>query len=511
MKPGIADPEPEAPGFGRASGDSTAPRLRKHVSTGRGRSAVLGVGWSALNSGSAMLIAVIVFIINSRLLGPDEFGIVALAISIVTFFGCATAGGFGEAIIQRAEISDEHLDAVFWLCIGSGIALYIPILLVARPVAEWSGEPVLALLLPFFGVKLLLDLAAVVPQALVVRAMQFKHVAARTAVGNTLGGLICIVMALQGYGLWALAMAPMITSVVSLIILVWAARWRPGLRPRFLALRDLMRYGLFACGNNALHFLNLDRLLLGFMAGPAVLGLYFLGKRLHDLLNGITAGAIQPVTGVFFAAIQRMPDRHVAAFGNAVRATTLVTFPIFGGLFVLADSAVPVIFGAHWLPAMPAIKAFALVGLIGALAVPTASLASGLGRVDIWFKLDLLRQALVAVLIVVFIGSGIEAVMIGLVVLHAAALPFFYLIARRLIGISLRSYLEAVLMPLMAMLVMCVIVLAVPMLLPPLAPWLVLALQVTLGAVVYAAVALSLSGRQIAELRLTFAQGTGGE
>jgi O-antigen/teichoic acid export membrane protein len=511
MKPDVAEPQPNGVDAGVGTGPNTGPRLRNHVTTGRGRIALLGVGWSALNSGSAMLIAIIVFIVNSRLLGPDEFGIVALAISIVTFFGCATAGGFGEAIVQRAEITDDHLDAVFWLCIGSGVALYIPILLVARPLADWSGEPVLALLLPFFGVKLLIDLAAVVPQALVVRAMQFKHVAARTAIGNSVGGVICVAMALQGYGLWALAMAPMITSVVSLVILVWAARWRPGFRPRFGPLRDLMRFGLFACGNNALYFLNLDRLLLGFMAGPAVLGLYFLGKRLHDLLNGVTAGAIQPVTGVFFAAIQRLPDRHVAAFSNAVRATMLATSPIFGGLYVLADSAVPVIFGAHWLPAMAAIKAFALIGLIGGLAVPTASLTSGLGRVDIWFKFELSRQILAALLIVAFVGYGIDVVMASLVVLNAAAVPFFFLIARKLINISLKLYLEAVLMPLMATAVMCITIVALPEMLPPMQPWLVLVAQIAVGAVVYTAVVLSLSGRQIAELRQTFARGATGE
>lgn len=185
--------------------------------------------------------------------------------------------------------------------------LYVPILLFAGTLAEMVGEPVLALLLPFFGVKLLLDLAAVVPQALVVRAMQFKHVAARTAIGNSIGGLICVAMALNGYGLWALAMAPMITSIVSLVILVRAARWLPGFDLRRDAVRDLFRFGMFASGTNAMHFLNIDRLVLGFIAGPTMLGLYFLGKRLFDLLSGLTAGAIYPVTTVFFASVRKSP------------------------------------------------------------------------------------------------------------------------------------------------------------------------------------------------------------
>ena len=130
---------------------------------------------------------------------------------------------------------------------------------------------------------------------------------------------------------------------------------------------------------------------------------------------------------------------------------------------------------------------------------------------DIWFKFELSRQILAALLIVAFVGYGIDVVMASLVVLNAAAVPFFFLIARKLINISLKVYLEAVLMPLMATAVMCITIVALPEMLPPMQPWLVLAAQIAVGAVVYAAVVLSLSGRQIAELRQTFARGATGE
>lgn len=491
------------------TGPSTAAaagRLRPHVSVARGRSAVLGIGWSALNTGSAVLISIVVFVITSRLLGPDEFGIVALAISIITFVGCATPGGFGEAIIQRAEIGDAHLDTVFWLCLGSGLVLYVPILLFAGTLAEMVGEPVLALLLPFFGVKLLLDLAAVVPQALVVRAMQFKHVAARTAIGNSIGGLICVAMALNGYGLWALAMAPMITSIVSLVILVRAARWLPGFDLRRDAVRDLFRFGMFASGTNAMHFLNIDRLVLGFIAGPTMLGLYFLGKRLFDLLSGLTAGAIYPVTTVFFASVQKESGQHVGAYQNALRATAILVFPIFTGLFLVADSAVPLVLGDHWEPALPAVKAFAVIGLFSAIWMPSASLANGLGRADLTFAADATRNLLAAGAILAFVRGGLAPVMAALVAAHAIMLPFAFVIARKLTAIPLHRYLATLAPPVLATLAMAAVLASVPRMLPGATPWNVLSMQVGLSAVVYVLCTLALSGRQISELRRAFAK-----
>ena len=79
------------------------------------RRAVINVGWSTINTGSAVLIAAMVFVITSRLLGPEAFGSVAPAISVIALISCATPAAFGEAIIQRLHIGDEHLDTVFLL------------------------------------------------------------------------------------------------------------------------------------------------------------------------------------------------------------------------------------------------------------------------------------------------------------------------------------------------------------------------------------------------------------
>lgn len=473
---------------------------------GRARKVVENVGWSTLNTGSAIVIAALVFVITSRLLGPEEFGSVALAISIVTLIGCATPGAFGEAIIQRVHIGDEHLDTVFWMCVTAGLIVYVPIFLLAGTIAEMSGQPVLAALLPFIGLKLLIDMVAVVPQAIVVRAMQFKYIAARTAIGNSLGGLVCVVMALNGYGLWALATAPVITSLVSLIILLKAARWRPGKNVRMTALRDLLRFGLFQSGTNILHFMRMDLLVLGFLTGPVTLGLYFLGRRLLDLLTGLTAGALQPVSTVFFASIQKERANHVTAFRHVLHSTSLATFPVFAGLYFLADSAVPIIFGTHWQAAMPAIEAFAIIGFLSSLHIPSLSLAMGLGRADLWLFFDLTRQLLAVAVIALFIRDGLGVVMIFLVIVNAAVLPWCFIIARKLIGISLRQYLDVLVVPLLATIAMSCAILIVPSLWPKIGSGPLLAVQIAVAAGVYILVVLSMSAQQIAELRRAFSR-----
>jgi len=483
----------------------TSHRTSAHVAGGARRT-VINVGWSTINTGSAVLIAAMVFVITSRLMGPEAFGSVALAIAVIALVSCATPAAFGEAIIQRLHIGNEHLDTVFWLCIIAGLCLYVPLFLAAAPIARISGQPLLATLLPFIGLKLLMDMVAVVPQAIVVRAMQFKYIAARTALGNSIGGIVCVVMALNGYGVWALATAPVITSLVSMIVLLKAARWRPGRNLRWSAFRDLRRFGLFQSGTNTLHFLRMDLLVLGFMTGPATLGLYFLGRRLLELLTGITAGALQPVSTVLFASIQQEGDRQVIAFRHVLHATTLATFHLFAGLYLLAESSLPMVFGNQWQAALPAIKAFAVIGGLSGLHMPTLSLAMGLGRADMWLYFDLIRQLLIVAVIASCIHYGLETVMIGLVMVNTAVLPWCFIIAHKLIGVSLRHYLDALRAPLAATVAMSLAILAVPSLWPMLGGWALLGTQMAVAVIVYVFVVFSMSGQQIAELRRVFIQ-----
>ena len=481
--------------------------VRALASKARGQKAIFGFGWSALNSGAAVLIAAMVFVITSRLLGPEEFGTVALAISVITFIGCAAPSAFGEALIQRAQIREEHLDTVFWLCIASGVVLYTMIVVLSGKVADFSSQPILAALLPFIGLKLVFDLAAVVPQALVIREMQFKYIAARTAIGNSIGGLVCVAMALNGYGLWALAMAPVVTSLVSLVILIWAANWRPKFQLRRHALRDLWRFGIFSSGNHSLHVINLDQLILGLVAGPAMLGLYFLGKRLNDLLSSLSAKTLYPVCTVFFASIQTTPDQHVPAFQNAMRVSTLLAFSLFGGLFLLAESAVPLALGSHWQAAIPAVQAFAVIGFLGGLRVAVSSLANGLGRADMWFAFELLRYALVVIAIITLVGQGLEAVMLGLVAANIAVIPGCFIIARKLTGVSVAQYLDVLVVPLIATAAMAGVILLLPTLLSELGPVTLLVFQIFAGAAAYLLTAFSLSGHEINKLKQIFKEG----
>ncbi len=483
----------DRPGLPEQVQDRPAAAARGHLRQGRRRAAARGVLWSLVNMLTATVTTAVVFLVTSRFLAPDDFGMVAMAVALVSLAGVLAPIAFGEALIQRAEVTDDHLDSVFWITFGIGALVYACIALAAPAIAVATATPVLTQLLPFIGLRLGFEVLATVPNALIVRAMKFRLVALRTAIANLAGAAICLAMVWQGYGLWALAASQVVIPLAALIVLIPAAGWRPGLRVGRRAIADLWRYGVFASGNRLLQMMRLDQLLIGLLAGPAVLGAYFFAFRLFQILTDLTAGVMSPVSHVLMASLHDDPAKRREAFLVASFAGAAMAFPIFAGLFVIADSAVPLVFGPHWAGAVPAVQGLAVIGLLAGVSIVQAALILGMGRADWWFRYQALVQFSLLPLIAVLIGEGLGLMIAGMVAHRILLWPISVWMTLRLTGLPLAAYLRNLAGPLIGTAAMAAAVLALqPLALaaaPGLAQGWLLALKIMTGGVVYALVA----------------------
>lgn len=472
---------------------SDLPDEREQMATGRARAGVVGVFWSGINTLGALFATTIVFLVTSRILSPEDFGAVALATSIVTLVGCLGPVAFGEAIIQRRDLRDEHLDTLFWICMGIAIALYFALILASQPLADWIGEPLLVALLPVVGLRLLFDLAIPVPEALVKRRMAFRYIALRTVVANGIGGTVCLVLVFTGQGFWALAISQVVTAFVSVVILFLAARWWPGRLVTRQGIRDLWGYGVYAAGDRTLNQMNLDQIIIGTLAGSGLLGLYFFGKRLIDLFTNATAGAFHPVSHALLSTMQVEVEKRRETFELATFAATLVSFPVFAGIIATSDPGIPLVFGDHWREAIPVVQALSFIGLLASIGYIQGALITSQGRTDWWFWYRLLGQVASLAMIVALIGEGLAAAVWGVAIVRLLIWPISAWLTLKLLDISLVGYLRLFSVPAFAALLMAAGVIAIPSLLSTPHPISVLATQVVVGIFVYVPLAAALS------------------
>lgn len=432
----------------------TGGKRHDHLKSGRASAAIKGTMWSLVSSLAPALLGFLVFLATSRVLTPAEFGIVAFAASIATAGLAVAPAGFREALIQRTDIEPKHLDTVFWLCVGAAVAIFGALCVAAPFVASSSGDPLLIALVPFISARVIFDMAAAVPNALLVRTMSFRMLALRTTAASVIAAVVCLGLLWAGFGLWALAASQLAGSVTTCIGALIAARWRPGLRFDFRALGDLKAFGLFSTGNHFITTISVDQLLIGALLGPAGLGIYGFARRIFQIFTDLLSGALNLVSYSLLSSMQGEKTKLREAYLLGTFASSVVAFPVFVGLALVAGDLIPLAFGDHWIEAVPVVQAFCALGVLTAVGILQASLIRSQGQADLWFYYVLSKQAVTVLYVFLFAGWGLLPLTVSLVVLNALMwMPTLHMVVR-LLGISLACYLGSFALPVLATAVM---------------------------------------------------------
>ncbi|WP_108459066.1 lipopolysaccharide biosynthesis protein [Devosia naphthalenivorans] len=430
------------------------PATRDHLTRGRASAAIKGTLWSLVSSFVPGALGFLVFLASSRVLTPAEFGIVAFAVSIASIGVAVAPAGFREALIQREKITSVHLDTVFWLCTGAALVIYAALCGSGPLLAQAFGQPQLALLIPLVAARVIFEMAAAVPNALIVRTMSFKMLALRTTVASVVTALVCLGLLWAGLGIWALAFSQLAGSIAACLAALVGARWLPGRQFDMSALRDLRAFGLFSNGSHFITTLNVDQLLIGALMGPNWLGIYSFARRIFQILTDLMSGALNLVSYSLLSSMQREPAKLREAYLLGTFASSVVAFPVFSGLALVAPDLIPFAFGEAWLSAVPVVQAFCVLGLLTAVGILQSSLIRSQGQADLWFYYILGKQAVTVLYIFLFAGWGVVALTTSLVILNCLLWLLAVRMVVKLLDVSVWAYLATFALPVAATLLM---------------------------------------------------------
>ena len=380
--------------------------------------------WSVVQQLGRQVASYSVFIVLARLLNPRDFGLVALATAWIGILGVFSDVGFGSALIQRREVTPAHLSSTFFLNAGLGLIASLAGMAASWPLAQALGtpavQPVVLALSPGFFVNSL----GLTHLALAYRDLRFKELAIRDLSATMLGGAVGITAALRGYGVWSLVAQTLVTSAGGAALLWGMLRWRPAISEvSRRALVELWGYSSKLFSFNLFKYLaqNLDKLLVGVLAGPLVMGLYNFAQKLVVFPVQNLAGA---VGNWLFPRLARVHDTAGAraTYFQACRMTVLAIFPLLAILAVVAPPAIPLFFGAKWEPAAPIVPLFALVGAAMTLMALAGSLLKALDRPGWLFHWSVFFSVLIAAALAVGNRWGLMGLAAGMAVAHLVGL-----------------------------------------------------------------------------------------
>ncbi|MEQ9373417.1 MAG: lipopolysaccharide biosynthesis protein [Coleofasciculus chthonoplastes F3-SA18-01] len=418
--------------------------------------AVKGVVWSAIQSWGTQAIAFIVFFVLARLLEPEAFGLVALAGVFLAFIQIFIDQGLSTAIVQRQELEPEHLDTAFWTNLGISLLLTLFGIAAAGVVAELFKEPQLAPILRWLSLSFLFIGLNGVQQAIFERQLAFKALAVRSLVAVVAGGVVGVVMAFLGFGVWSLVGKQLVNGLVGVLALWGASDWRPGFKVSIKHFRELFSFGINLVGIRILSFLSTrgDDFLIGYFLGSVALGYYTVAYRLLQILNELLVTVINKTAIPVFSRIQEEPERLRQALYTATELCSFVACPVFLGISVLAPELIIVIFGEQWIPSIPVMQILMLIGLLYALFYFTDAVIMSVGKSSWSLGVNVVATVANLVAFMLVVRWGIVAVAAAYVIRGYLMSPIRLWLTRKLIHIDLITYFRKFASPLTASMVM---------------------------------------------------------
>jgi len=417
---------------------------------------VKGVLWAATKNWGRQAIGFAFFVILSRLLEPQAFGLVALAALFIDFIQLFLDFGMGDAIIQRPDLKDEHLDTAFWTGLMIGALMYLGGFAASPLIAAYFKEPHLVEVVRWLSASFLIGSLSVTQIAVLKRKLAFKSLAIRTIIASIGGGVVGVVMAVYGFGVWSLVGQTLATGAIGAVVLWSVSGWRPGLRFRATHFKELFGFGLNIIGINILEFFNkrTDDFLIGSYLGATLLGYYTVAYKLLlvmlQLLTGITTAVAYPA----FAKLQANPGKMREAFYKATHYTSLVAFPAFLGIVALAPEITLACFGEKWMPSAPVMQILALAGILHAVSLFNVTVLKATGKPGWWLRIMFVTAVVNVIGFRLVVNWGIQAVATAFVVVGYLLSPIAILAVRKRIGIDVKTYLGKLVVPLIASLTM---------------------------------------------------------
>ncbi|MEM9608314.1 MAG: oligosaccharide flippase family protein [Actinomycetota bacterium] len=383
------------------------------------------LGWSLVMTGGQQAIGLVITFTLAGLLGPEAFGIVAIGTVYVAFGQLLTNQGMLPAVVQRAELRREHTDTAFWMTMGAAVVATAASLAAAPLLAELNDLPELRDVIWALSLTIPLRASAVVPDALLRRELEFRKLAARSNAAALVGGVVGLVLAIGGAGVWALV-AQQLTAAVVEVGLLWAiTSWRPRRRWDRAAAADLWVYtrGALAAAIGSFVHNRGDVVFLGLFFGPVVVGLYRLGARLVSVVLDVSARAMQQATLPELARLQDQPGRLYRRTIELVRATAVMSWTTFGALAAIAPWLLDVL-GDEWTDAVPALQLLCVVGAVTAFGMAVAAVLQAVGSTMEFAKVTWLAAATSAVSFVLagwaLDGRSVGAQVAGVAAVRAA-------------------------------------------------------------------------------------------
>jgi O-antigen/teichoic acid export membrane protein len=390
--------------------------------------------WSFVEGAGQRGVQFIIGIVLARLLFPEQFGLIGMLAIFMAVSQSFLDSGFGAALIQKQDMTQTDVCSIFYFNILVGVAAAGLLCLAAPWTAAFYNQPALTSLMRALSLTLVVNSFGMIQNTLLTKQINFKTTTKVSLISGSASGVIGIVLAYRGFGVWSLVVQQISASFFRTGCLWFFSRWRPSMVFSLRSLGDMFGFGsrlLFSSVLNRV-FDNIYLLVIGKLFSAADLGFFTRAKTMNDLPSQTLSSMVARVTFPIFSTIQDDTARLKRGLKKALTNLVLINFPMMIGLAIIARPLVLVLLTDKWAACVPYFQLLCFGGLLYPLHVMNLNVLQAMGRSDLFLRLEIVKKVMIAVNIAVTWRWGISAMIYGMILTST-------------IGLYLNSYYNGVL------------------------------------------------------------------
>ncbi len=400
-----------------------------------------GLFWSLVERFGTQGIQFIVTIFIARILKPADYGLIGMLAIFIAVAQSFIDSGFGSALIQKQNATQEDFSTVFYFNIIVSIFFFLLLFFTAPLIAKFYDQPLLTLITRVMSLNIVIHAFGLIQNTILTRNINFKVLTKVSLISILVSGAIGIFLAYKDFGVWALVFQTVGGSVIRVISLWLFNKWRPALIFNWNSFKSLFAYGskLLASGLINTTFENIYKLVIGKQYSATDLGFYTQAKRIQEFPVINLYAIPQRVTFPIYSLIQNENERLKHAYRKTIKTIIFFNFPLMFGIAVLAPLLIKIFLTEKWLPSVIYLQLLCISGSIYPITGVNLNILKVKGRTDLFFYLQLIKIILLTIAIIITINLGILKIIIGHIIVEYFAFIINAYFSGRLLRYTLRE------------------------------------------------------------------------
>ena len=374
--------------------------------------------WDLLGSVANKSAGFIISIFLARILTPEEFGLIGMVMVFVTFSVVLMDVGLGSALIQRQEVHNRDYSSVLILNAVMGGILMLGMFFLSDIIGDFYQNHSIPSLCKALSVIFLINSLGIIPKTKLTKELKFKKLAQVSFGASIVSGVVGIIMAFNGFGVWSLVAQIILSSLLNVTFLWVSINWFPGWTFSWSNVKSLWGFGfnifLSSFLNNVLT--KLDILLIGKLFSPAQLGYYTRAQSVTTLMNSLSGKSTMRVFFPAMSEIQHDKKRLNVIYEKGLRIISCLAFSLIGVLFLTADSWFILIFSTKWNASVPFLKIMLLRSFVPPLSSLSVNVLKATGKSRQFLHSELIKKSLYFLAIAIGFNFGIMGLLIALLI-----------------------------------------------------------------------------------------------